>query len=321
MSKPELDQRPVTDESLSPTIELHARNLYDPSHMAWTNDGRLLVAEHSAGQIKDITDGGDMKHADPVATGMECPAGILPLDDGRILVADVWEGKIYDISEGGDVSNSEPFAEGLSMPYSLARWTIDGEEHIIVSCVEGGKIAWGDDITDGGGPEDHTRLIQDCPARPGGLAGVSPIAEGDTAWQDQWEDYSLAACYSTTWYDGYENRLFAAVGSMGQIFDLTDVKEPTPWSELVKGDNLIAWDLSRVGGERYNPEDELLYAVEPLEGAVVAVDPDEPMNYRFAPRVVQGLTLPSCLRFSQDNQSMYVCGMGEGVIWEVTDFR
>ncbi len=38
-----------------------AWGLKNPSHMEWTPDGRLLVSEHTAGTVRDITKGGTLR--------------------------------------------------------------------------------------------------------------------------------------------------------------------------------------------------------------------------------------------------------------------
>jgi glucose/arabinose dehydrogenase len=116
-------------------VQLFATNLMNPSHMEWTKDGRLLVSECTAGNIKDVTEGGDMAHKTPVAYGLKGPSSIRPLDDGRILVAEMWGGSIRDISQNGDVSRIAPFAHSLSGPYSIAtvKRKNDGESRIYVT--------------------------------------------------------------------------------------------------------------------------------------------------------------------------------------------
>lgn len=124
MSAIDLHSTQTTPSALSPSslrVELFATNLHTPTHMEWTADGRLLAAEHTAGRVVDITDGGDLRDAKPFATGLQGPTSILPLPDGRILVSEMWSGRIADITDGGDVSDREPFAEGLRGPYSLSR--------------------------------------------------------------------------------------------------------------------------------------------------------------------------------------------------------
>jgi sugar lactone lactonase YvrE len=55
-------------------------------------------------------------------------------------------------------------------------------------------------------------------------------------------------------------------------------------------------------------------------GTVMAVDPSDPGDYRFDPPVVQGLSMPTCVRFSPDGDSMFVCSMPTGSVWRLSDF-
>src|SRR5688572_8044009 len=111
-----------------PDVRLFATNLYNPTHMNWTKDGRLLVSETTAGQIKDITDGGDMKDAAPFAWGLEGPAAIGTLSDGRLLCVESWGGSICEITGGGDMSGKPRLLSSLVLPYSLVvRPTDDGD--------------------------------------------------------------------------------------------------------------------------------------------------------------------------------------------------
>jgi glucose/arabinose dehydrogenase len=170
-----------------------AWGLKNPSHMEWTPDGRLLVSEHTAGTVRDIT-------------------------------------------KGGDASEAKPF--------------------------------WIDDAAGRG-------------------------------------------------------FFYLAVGSLGQIFRINpdELPEEITYSELVAHpDALVAWGLHRLGGMRFHPSSGLLFAVQPEMGEVIAVDPAQPGNYLFQPPVVRGLRMPTCVRFSQDSEKMYVCSSADGVVWEVEGF-
>ncbi|MFC0301968.1 hypothetical protein ACFFIS_14400 [Virgibacillus soli] len=59
---------------------------------------------------------------------------------------------------------------------------------------------------------------------------------------------------------------------------------------------------------------------EPHKGTIVAIDPNIQKDYRFEIPVIQGLTMPSCLRFNKDGSEMYICSMASGIIWKVTGF-
>ena len=299
-------------------VELFATNLNNASHMEWANDGRLLVNEHSAGTIKDITHGGDMKDVAPVAHGLKGPAGILPMPDGRLLVAETWGGTIRDVSTGGDVSQRPPFAVELSMPYSMVVAKKDGASRLFVSECQDYRSSWVTDFTEGGGRRSHAFYAKGLPTLPGS-PGVTPAHIEN--WPQNWQNYA-AGQYIRMWQEGgiplAANIHFVSVGPLGQIIDLSS--GGGTYSELLDAGRVFAWGLGRIGGIKMHPTNGLLYGTEPENGVVFAVDPKVRRNYRFDPPVVRGLVKPTCLRFSADGQTMYVCGQGEGVVWRITDF-
>ena len=297
-----------------PKVTLFATNLHNPSHMEWTNDGRLLVSGHSSGTVTDVTEGGDMQTAEPFAYGLKGPAAILPLPDGRILVTESWGGTIRDISKGGDVSKQKPFASGLSLPYSLVRVRRGDGDRLFASEDNGGRSGWISDVTRGG--KRARKYISNLPSRPG-MPGITPI----NSWSERWERFAAAKCIKDWEDNGDGNQHYIAVGVLGQIFDVTHNKRATDYSTLLKRkDTLIAWDLNRVGGIKTHPKTSQIYACEPEAGNIVKIDPKARRNYRFDPPVVRGLNFPTCVRFSRDGGTMYVCGQGDGVIWRITDF-
>ena len=81
---------PVTHSKVE--VELFASNLRTPTHMEWTQDGRLLVSETTAGRVTDISRGGDFIDASPFAWGLETPASICPMPDGSIYTVEIWGG-------------------------------------------------------------------------------------------------------------------------------------------------------------------------------------------------------------------------------------
>lgn len=292
-----------------PNVMLFASNLHNPSHMEWTNDGRLLVSEHSAGQIKDITAGGNALNIPPFAFNLKGPAGILPRSDGSILVAETWGGTIRDIASGGDMSSTTPYSQNLSAPYSLVERELSGVPQVFVSEMYNGRDSWIDNITDGANPK---RYVDEIPARPG-AAGPTPLS----SWPDEWQKFAGSGCV-INWQDGKGSVHYIAVGSLGMILDVSS--SGGKYFDLLINKKAIAWDLQRVGGIKLHPTNGLLYAVEPEAGNVIAINPSTPKSYRFEPPVIRGLTRPTCIRFSEDGLIMYVCGQGEGVIWKVTDF-
>lgn len=295
-------------------IKLFATGLHNPSHMEWTQDGRLLVSEHTAGQIKDVTKGGDMKNEKPFVYGLEGPAGILPLPDGRILVSETWGGRVKDIGKGGDMTKQEAFADEMSMPYSLVRTTkADGSERITVSESLGAFHAQITEVTNGGTRTNFTAYVKNMPSIPG-APGLTPIG----SWPSDWERYAAAKCVKNWQGTGRHGEHFVAVGPVGQVLKIPH--GGGDYLELVDEGYLVAWGLQRMGGMYTHPVNGRIYAVQPEDGSVVSFEPDQPQNQGFEPPVIQGLNMPTCPRFSSDGETMYVCSSGDGVIWEVTDF-
>jgi len=281
--------------------------------MEWTLDGRLLVSEHTTGQVKDATKGGDMRDAKPFAYGLKGPSSILPLEDGRILVSQTWGGQVAEISQGGDISKYEPFATDLSMPYTLSRTRrMDGSERITVSESFGPFRTQITDVTKGGGRDNFHPYVEKMPSIPG-APGLTPLE----VWPEDWETIAAAGCVKS-WTCCYLDSLLVAVGALGQIIRVPD--GGGEYFDLVEKGHLIAWGLQRMGGMYVHPFDGRVYAVQPEHGSVIAINPEEPQNYRFEPPVVQGLNMPTCPRFSADGETMFVCGSGEGAIWKVTNF-
>jgi hypothetical protein len=177
-------------------VELFATNLHTPTHMEWTPDGRLLVSEPTAGQIKDITHGGDMCNTKPFAYGLMGPASILPLGD-RLLTAENWGHCVTDITHGGDASKAERYATNLSSPYSLATLPQhDGtaEYRVFVNERFGrfrGQIT---EITGGGNRSNFKPYITDIPVR-----AAAPGGAPFESWPDKWEFYPSACCAAQTW--------------------------------------------------------------------------------------------------------------------------
>ena len=162
-----------------PSVQLHAVNLINPSHMEWTLDGRLLVSQSTAGSVVDITDGGNMLNATPFATGLQGPASILPRKTGEILVAEMWGGTVRDISQGGDVSSDQPWIDGLSGPYSLA----EKDGRIFVTESYNGRDSWLSEIT--GKRRREQPVVSNIPVSPG-YVGQTPRVH-DTILRAVWE--------------------------------------------------------------------------------------------------------------------------------------
>ncbi len=295
-------------------VELFATNLHNPTHMEWTPDGRLLVSEHTAGRVKDITAGGDMRDAKPFAYGLRGPSSILPLGD-RLLISETWSDCVTDITSGGDASGAGRYATELSSPYSLSALPPnDGaEQRVFVSERFGrfrGQIT---EITGGGVRSDFKPYITDVPVRTT-VPGRAPIE----FWPDKWEFYSSAVCEDAPWHTVYQGALYFEVAHLGQIIRAPE--DGGVHAELEDRGCIVAWGLDRIGGMKEHPYDGRIYAVQPERGNIVAVDPSDKRNYCFDPPVVQGFKSPSCARFGNDGETMYVCDSGHGVIWKVTNF-
>ena len=211
------------------------------------------------------------------------------------------------------MSEIEPFAVGLSMPYSIVAVEREGTQKLFVSESFGPHRAQITDVTDGGDRKDFGSFIHGLPSIPG-EAGLTPLR----SWPDNWEDFAAAGCVKDWEITGGDNKHYIAVGPLGQILDATD--GGGDYLDLVDQGRLVAWGLNRLGGMFMNPHDEKIYAVEPKTGSVIAVDPTVPRNYQFEPPVVRGLNMPTCPRFSDDGETLFVCDSGVGGIWKVENF-
>lgn len=281
--------------------------------MEWTPDGRLLVSEHTAGEVKDITTGGDMAHREPLAHGLRGPASILPLDDGRILVSELWSDRVTDISDGGDVSGRPPFAEGLIGPYSLT--ALDGQIAVVEHIGKGsGQIT---DISAGGGRTNHRVLLSKIPSQPmPGLEGLTPLE----AWPDDWTKFFFACSdWKTKVTMGGETFLVVNSSPLGQLVRIP--KQGGDYLDLVEQGYLLASGLGWMGGMIQHPTNESVYVTQPLKGMIAKVDLTEVRDYRFDPPVVQGLNMPTCIRFSPDGDNAFVCSIPTGSIWKISNLQ
>lgn len=303
-------------------VTLHATNLNNPSHMEWTHDGRLLATERTNGRIVDVTDGGDFGGlgADDervFASGLEGPSSMAMLPDGRILANECWEGRIRDITGGGEfsgVADETVFASDLDGPYSIVYHDATDAVYTTVNPGEGrsSRII---DVTGGDDAGDHPTIVDQIPVRDK-FPGMTPRR----AWPDNWEPYQIDC---GEWVTPAGEALLYSVGPLGQVAraDMDPDSETTTHIDHVNNDRLVAEGLDRVGGSVYNRKDGLVYVAEPFKGSVAAIDPHDSRQYRFTPRVANGFTLPTCVRCGPDNDTMFVCGRGEGVVYKIENFR
>lgn len=296
-------------------IELFAWNLRHPSHMEWMPDGRLLVSEHTQGVLRDITRGGDAHEAEAFVTGLRGPAAMMPLEDGRLMVAEAWGGRVTEVSQGGNAAELPTFAGGLTTPYTLASFGSGGTQRYFVSERPSRFRSQITELFDSGETE---AFIQDMPARLGEAGMVPP-----ESWPNDWERFAAAGCV-VNWIPPSpkgDDHLYVAVGSVGEVLKVPINEGGGRYFDLIEQGHLLAWDLQRLGGMHFNPLDGLLYAVQPDLGNVIVLDPVSPRNYRFTPPVVQGLRMPTCVRFADDGESLLICSIAEGVVWKVSNFR
>lgn len=297
-------------------MELFAVGLHNPTHMGMLPDGRLLVSDHTAGRVVDVTGGGDMRDAEPFAFGLEGPTGIEPMGD-RILVSETWAGRVMDITDGGEAS--DVFAEGLSLPYGLAVKAQTETEHRVFAGEKLSPVlAQMTEITGGGSRGDFTPLLTEQPTKPG-TPGKTPLR----AWPDRVEETAAVKCGS--WAAVFppitvdsDELLYVTGGALGHVVGVPE--GGGSYGRLLSDGHAVAWGLGEATSMKDHPYDGNIYVVRADHGDVVAVDPSEPRDYGFEPPVVRGLNEPICCRFSADGDTMYVCSAGDGVIWRVTDF-
>lgn len=306
----------VRDPEPSPKVELWARNLHNPSHVTWSDDGRLLVSEHSAGRIVDVTDGGDVTDAEPFVTDLDGPASMTVTSAGRLLVAETWAGRIADVT-GGD---PETVVDGLEKPHSLVSLGRGDRERVYVTEERDGLQHW---ITDATVPDDLRAVFDGFPVeidRPGSTP--LSVTERDGEFSRTWEEYaaaSAAGCQMAATDLG--DRLFVTGGRAGIVLELTG-REGRSYAELVADGAVVARGLGPTGALVLNQDDGLLYGALTDDGGVFAVDPDREANYRFRPKLVEGFVEPTSVAFGPDGggSEMYVCSRSEGVVWKVTNF-
>ncbi|WP_342500031.1 hypothetical protein MHI08_04355 [Bacillus sp. FSL M7-0791] len=307
-----------------PKLELFAVNLRTPSHMEWTNDNRLLVSEHTSGEVKDITDGGDFKDVQPFASNLQGPSSILPLSDGRILISEMWGNRISEISSGGLVTNENNYTTANS-PYSLVK----EKDKILVTEREGTHTLKIVDISDF---NNKKTIIKGIPFNlMPGLEGLTPLK----SWPENWRNFSIACA---GWKDGGDpdpdshplraidkpNYLLASCSLFGHIYTIPEGENHNYLDLIEQEKNLLFTGLDWAGGMHFNKTSSKLYVTQPLKGTVLELDLDQsfkkPLDCRFIPPIIKGLNMPTCIRFSPNEKEMYVCSMPIGAVWRLTNF-
>jgi hypothetical protein len=106
---------------------------------------------------------------------------------------------------------------------------------------------------------------------------------------------------------------------MRQIIDVTDFSGS--YINSIKNGSVLALGLDQLGAIRTNVSRDSIYVTQPRLGTIMKVSTKAKRNYHFDAPVVKGFKYPTCLRFSKDEQIMYVCDQGAGCVWRVEDFE
>jgi hypothetical protein len=272
-------------------VSVHAYGLLQPSHMEWTQDGRLLVSEFGRGRVVDVTAGGDCRDAVPFADGLMHPAGLLTNYEGsRILVADTGRGEVLDITEGGRredfaVVSAEPIAGtyGLTVYRDQLLTTFSDERQNGIARVSEPPSS-AEHVYFGGFPNgnhEHPPYI------------------------------SLGAC-PTNWKTiAFDDRLLYAHSSLGAVYDISE-----PGSFSIDTPKFLE-GLKRPLGMIFDEATGLLYVTDRGGGSVKPAPREGGVNMRFIAPVATGFGQPSCVRLDPLKPTMYVCDMTECVIWSV----
>lgn len=273
-------------------VEPHATGLRLPSHMGITADGRVLAGEFAGGTIRDITDPGDYSNPNKRAfiVNMKNPGGIQQMWDGRILAADSGAGKIHDITEGGAASDNNLLFEGVSHPYGV----FDFQEEIYTtfsnnSMAGMAKIKKGERYNH----EDHGFVL--------GFPVVVTL-----------EPYrTLAGCGGSWGGRGFGGRLLFSHLALGAIFDVT---QGGTFDEL--RDSRYAWGFDQPLGMTTDPLDGHVYVCERGSGVIKRIHPRGGYS-RFAEPLIAGFKDCSCIRFTQNGETAYVCDRAVGTVYRL----
>ncbi|MCP9487991.1 MAG: hypothetical protein MSC30_19305 [Gaiellaceae bacterium MAG52_C11] len=120
---------------------------------------------------------------------------------------------------------------------------------------------------------------------------------------------------------GESSELIVAASSLG-LLALAPKDGGDFMSIVADSSNVVAWGLEPMGGMKEHPSNGLVYVSQPQRGYVMAIDPNVQHNYVFDAPVLQlpRPGWPSCIRFADDGETMFVCDAGNGVVWEVRGF-
>jgi len=278
-------------------LTVHAHGLLHPTHLEWTVDGRLLASEFGRGRIVDVTEGGSYRDAPPFAFGLRHPAGLVTRYQGnQIIVADTGQGKIFDITTGGSIDDCPVVASGVPGPYGLALY--QGDLYSTFSDHRQNGLLNVEILRNTGCVEDATTIA----GFPNGLREM-PYFLSPT--QEQGE------CGSWTALGVGDQFLYLHAG-LGAVYN---VKGFARYSVDVP---IICRGLNKPLGMLVHPKTGYLFVVERGGGTVKVVPKSQfATDMRYVPPIAAGFREPSCLRFSADGQTMFVCDVGACCIWRV----
>ena len=274
---------------------VHAHGLLHPSHLEWTTEGRLLASEFGRGRVIDITEGGNMREATPFAYNLRHPAGLLTTFEGnRILVADTGQRCVIDITAGGDASRAPVVFLNIPGPYGLVAF---GERVYATFSTE---------IENGLALSPKAESSAPTPFASAGFPNglrETPYFLSSTNKEGE------CGCWTALGYDGHLLYLHAG---LGMVFVVDDHDQYSPQVPI------LARGLAKPLGMITNPTNGLLYVAERGSGSVKAVPKEKwGTDMRYVPPVVTGFKEPSCVRFSADGATMFVCDMVSCCVWRV----
>jgi DNA-binding beta-propeller fold protein YncE len=273
-------------------VAVHATGLRLPSHMGITNDGRVLVSEFAAGNVRDVTKPGDYTDQSKGlhAWNMKHPGGILPLSDGRVWAADSGSGNIYDITQQEKVTESSLIFEGVPHPYGL----VEFNNSVFTSFSNDSMVGIAEIIPGQQYSLERNAYVHGFPV----VVTMEPYR-------------TLMGCggsWSTPTMDG---RLLLGHAALGAIFDVTSGGS---FEDL--RNNRYAWGLNLPLGMITDPLDGNIYVTERSTGVIKRV-PRAGGYSRFAEPFLAGFHEPSCIRFTPDGKRAYVCDRGWDTVYRI----
>jgi hypothetical protein len=100
-------------------VSTFATGLDGPAGLLLTSTGKLLVTEFDAGEVTDISAGGNFTSAAPFAAGMSNPGDLAETPDGRLFASEWGAHEVSNITAGGTITPGDVFVSGLPAVSSL----------------------------------------------------------------------------------------------------------------------------------------------------------------------------------------------------------